>query len=115
MGLLKSHMRITAYIPNGVVRITETVDIGSVTLVGGRDLVEPVTLSTLENDIDDLHCADPLDQSLATSTALVASGAVPFHGDTGGGTDNYASGVFFWLRNHLHAICRFLGHGLSIL
>ena len=105
-------MTITAYIPKGVTRITETVDIGSVTLVGGRDLVEPVTFVALENDIDDLQCADPLDQSLATSTALVASGAAPVHGGTGGGADKDGSGAFFWLRNHLHAICRFLGHGL---
>ena len=103
-------MTIIAYIPKGATRITEVVDIGSVTLVGGGDFVKPVTLSTLENDIDDLHCADPLDQSLATSTALVASGAVPFHGGTGGGTDKDGSGAFFWLRNHLHAICRFPGH-----
>ncbi len=104
-------MTITAYIPKGKHTITGTVDIGSVTLVGGGDFVKSVTLSTLENDIDDLHCADPLDQSLATSTALVASGAVPFHGDTGGVADNYGSGAFFWLRNHLHAVCRFIGHG----
>ena len=111
MGLLKSHMRITAYIPNGVVRITETVDIGSVTLVGGGDFIKPSALATLENDIDILHCVDLMDQRLTTSPTLVGSGAGTLIGGAECGTDKDGSGSFPRLRNYLHTICRFLGHG----
>ena len=104
-------MTITAYIPKGVTRITETVDIGSVTLVGGRDLVEPVTFVALENDIDDLHSADVLDEGLTTSSTLVASGAATFDDRAGVFSSKDGSGPRFRLVNYLHAICRFLGHG----
>ncbi len=46
---------ITAYIPKGVIPIAETVDIGSVTLVGGRDLIKAPALPALEHNIDHLH------------------------------------------------------------
>ncbi len=55
-------MTITAYIPNGVIRITETVDIGSVTLVGSRDLIKA---PALEHNIDHLHGPNPLDEGFA--------------------------------------------------
>ena len=55
-------MTITAYIPKGVIRITETVDIGSVTLVGDRDLIKAPALPALEYDIDHLHGPNPFDE-----------------------------------------------------
>ena len=111
MGLLKSHMRITAYIPKGVTRITETVDIGSVTLVGSGDFIKPSALATLENDIDKLHCVDLMDQRLTTSPTLVGSGAGTLSGGAECGTGKDGSGSFPRLRNYLQTICRFLVHG----
>ena len=111
MGLLKSHMTIIAYIPKGTITLTEAVDIGSVTLVGGGDFIKPSALATLENDIDKLHCVDLMDQRLTTSPTLVGSGAATLNGGAECGTDKDGSGSFLRLRNYLHAICRFLGHG----
>ena len=98
MRLLKSHILITAYIR-------------SVGLVGGRDFVESAALATLENDIDKLHCVDLMDQRLTTSPTLVGSGAGTLIGGAECGTDKDGSGSFLRLRNYLHTICRFLGHG----
>ncbi len=98
MRLLKSHILITA-------------NIRSVGLVGGRDFVESAALATLENDIDKLHCVDLMDQRLTTSPTLVGSGAATLNGGAECGTDKDGSGSFPRLRNYLHTICRFLGHG----
>lgn len=98
MRLLKAHILITAYIR-------------SVGLVGGRDFVESVALATLENHIGKSLCSGPLDQRLATSSALVNPGASSHEGSDGGVADKNASGPRFRLVNYLHAICRFLGHG----
>ena len=68
-------MTITAYFPKGVIRITETVDIGSVTLVGDRDVIKAPALEALEYDIDHLHGPNPLDEGFATSAALIGSRA----------------------------------------
>ncbi len=62
-------MTITAYIPKGVTRFTEAVNIGSVTLVGGRDLIKAPALAALEHNIDPLHGPNPFDEDFATSTA----------------------------------------------
>ena len=98
MRLLKSHLLITAYIR-------------SVGLVGGRDFVESAAPATPENHIGKSLCSGPFDQRLATSSALVISGASSLEGSDGGVADKNASGPRFRLVNYLHAICRFLGHG----
>ena len=76
-------MTITAYIPKGLIRITETVDIGSVTLVGGRDLIKAPALPALEHNIDHLHGPNPLDEGFTTSTALIGSRASTLYDRSG--------------------------------
>ncbi len=98
MRLLKSHILITD-------------QIRSVSLVGGRDFIKPIALAALENDIDKLYCIDLMDQRLTTSPTLVGSGAATLTGGAECGTGKDGSGSFLRLRNYLHTICRFLGHG----
>ncbi len=98
MRLLKSHILITAYIR-------------SVGLVGGRDFVESAAPATLENHIGKSLGCGPLNQRLATNSALVTPGASSHEGSDGGVADKNASGPRFRLVNYHHAICRFHGHG----
>ena len=105
-------MTITAYIPKGVIRITETVDIGSVTLVGGRDLIKGPALPAFEYDIDHLHGANPLDEGFATSAALIGSRSSTLHDRSGRIGKKNRSRAFLRLRDYLHVVCRFLDHGL---
>ena len=98
MRLLKSHILITDYIR-------------SVGLMGGRDFIVFAAVATLENHIGKSLYSGPLDQRLATSSALVTPGASSHEGSDGGVADKNASGPRFRLVNYLHAICRFLGHG----
>ncbi len=98
MRLLKSHILIIAYIR-------------SVSLVGGRDFIVFAAPATPENHIGKSLCSGPFDQYLATTSALVISGAGSFEGSDGGVADKNASGPLFRLRNYVHAMCRFLVHG----
>ena len=79
--------------------------------MGGRDFIVFAAVATLKNHIGKSLYSGPLDQRLATSSALVASGASSHEGSDGGVADKNASGPRFRLVNYLHAICRFLGHG----
>ena len=105
-------MTITAYIPKGVIRITETVDIGSVALVGSRDLIKAPALPALEYDIDRLHGPNPLDEDFATSTALIGSRASARHDRSGRIGKKNRSRAFLRLRDYFHVVFRFLDHGL---
>jgi len=98
MRLLKSHILITDYIR-------------SVGLMGGRDFIVFAAVATLENHIGKSLYSGPLDQRLATSSALVTPGASSHEGSDGGVADKNASGPRFRLVNYLHAIYRFLVHG----
>ncbi len=105
-------MTIAAYIPKGVIRITETVDIGSVTLVGGRDLIKAPALPALEHNIDHLHGPNPFDEDFATSTALIGSRASARHDRSGRIGKKNRSRAFLRLRDYFHVVLRFLDHGL---
>ncbi len=105
-------MMITAYIPKGVIRITETVDIGSVTLVGGRDLIKALALSALEHNIDHLHGPNPFDEGFATSTALIGSRASARHDRSGRIAKKNRSRALGRLRDYLHVVLRCLDRGL---
>ena len=105
-------MTITAYIPNGVIQITETVDIGSVTLVGGRDLIKAPALPALEHNINHLHGPNPFDEGFATSSALIGSRAVTLHDRSGRFGKKNRSRAFLRLRDYFHVVFRFLDHAL---
>ncbi len=105
-------MTITAYIPKGVIRITETVDIGSVTLVGGRDLIIAHALPALEHNINHLHGPNSFDEDFATSTALIGSRASARHDRSGRIAKKNRSRALVRLRDYLHVVFRFLDHDL---
>ncbi len=102
-------MIITPYIPKVVIRITETVDIGSVTLVGGRDLIKA---PALEYDIDHLHDPNPLDEDFATGSALIGSRASALYDRSRRIGKKNRSRAFLRHRDYLHVVFRFPGHGL---
>ncbi len=103
-------MTITAYIPKGVTRFTKTVNIGSVTLVGGRDFVEAPTVAALKDHIHDLHDIDVSQDGPLTFTAPVSSVPVALYGGAGGAADKDGSSPFGRLRDYFHAIRRFFTH-----
>ncbi len=105
-------MTITAYIPKGVIRITETVDIGSVTLVGSRDLIKAPALPALEYDIDHLHGPNPLDEGFATSTALIGSRSGTLYDRSRRIAKKNRSKSLGRLRDYFHVVLRFLDHAL---
>ncbi len=105
-------MTITAYIPKGVIRITESVDIGSVTLVGGRDLIKAPALSALEHNIDHLHGPNPFDEGIATSTASIGSRASTLYDRSRRIAKNNRSRAIGRLRDYFHVVLRFLDHAL---
>ena len=79
--------------------------------MGGRDFIESSAVAALENHIGKSLCSGPFDQYLATSSALVISGAGSFEGSDGGVADKNASGPRLRFVNYVHAMCRFLVHG----
>ena len=105
-------MTITAYFPKGVIRITETVDIGSVALVGDRDLIKASALPALEYDIDYLHDPNPLDEDFATSAALIGSRASTLYDRSRRIAQKNRSRAIGRLRDYLHVVLRFLDHAL---
>ena len=105
-------MTITAYIPKGVTRITEAVNIGSVTLVGGRDLIKAPALAALEHNIDHLHDPNPFDEDFATSSALIGSRASTLYDRSRRISKKNRSRAIGRLRNYFHVVLRFLDHGL---
>lgn len=105
-------MTITAYIPKGVTRITEAINIGSVTLVGGRDLIKAPALAALEHNIDHLHGPNSFDEDFATSTALIGSRASAHHVRSGRIGKKNRSRAFLRLRDYFHVVLHFLDHGL---
>ncbi len=106
------YMTITAYIPKGVIRFTVSVDIGSVTLVGGRDLIKALALPALEHNIDHLHGPNPLDEGFATSTALIGSRSSTLYDRSQRIAKKNRSRAFLRLRDYLHVVRRFRDHGL---
>ncbi len=108
-------MTITAYIPKGVIRITETVDIGSVTLVGGRDLIKAPALLALKYDMDHLHGANPLDEGFATSSALIGSRSSTLYDRSGRIAKKNRPRAFPRLRDYLHVVFRFPDHALQCI
>jgi hypothetical protein len=106
------YMTIAAYIPKGVIPITETVDIGSVTLVGGRDLIKVPALPALEHNIDHLHGPNPLDEGFATSTALIGSRSSTLYDQSRRIAKKNRSRAIGRLRDYLHVVLRFLDHAL---
>ncbi len=105
-------MTITAYIPKGVIQITETVNIGSVTLVRSRDLIKAPALLALKYDMDHLHGPNPLDEGFATNSALIGSRAGTLQDRSGRIVKKNRSRAFLRLRDYLHVVFRFLDHGL---
>ena len=104
---------ITAYIPKAVIRITETVDIGSVTFVGGRDLIKAPALPALKYDMDHLHGPNPLDEGFATSSALIGSRSSTLYDRSQRIAKKNRSRAMLRLRDYFHVVLRFLDHGLQ--
>ncbi len=105
-------MTITAYIPKGVIQITETVNIGSVTLVGSRDRIKAPALPALKYDMDHLHGPNPLDEGFATSSALIGSRSSTLYDRSQRIAKKNRPRAFPRLRNYFHVVLRFLDHGL---
>ncbi len=108
-------MTITAYIPKVVIRITGTVDIGSVTLVGGRDLIKAPALLALKYDMDHLHGPNPLDEGFATSTALIGSRSSTLYDRSQRIAKKNRPRAFPRLRDYLHVVFRFPDHALQCI
>ena len=105
-------MTITAYIPNGIYRVDLPIHLGSMTLVGGGNLIEAPTIAALKDHIHDLHDIDVSQDCPLTFTALVSSVPVALHSRAFAGINDHRAGAFGRLRNYFHAVRRFLAHGL---